>query len=68
MHAQLGQNTGNTMQKDQKAQLPLLKNQEKSRGLRMAPAQNSTKRVGELPKPPLWMDPWTPEHLYPQPM
>ena len=47
MHAQLGQNTGNTMQKDQKAQLPLLKScQEgrcKSRGLSMPPAHKITK-------------------------
>ena len=50
----------NEIQKDQKAQLSLLKSQEKSRELCMGPAQNTTKRVGEPSKPPLWLDPWTP--------
>ena len=31
----------------------------KSRVLHMAPALNTTIRVGKIPKPPLWLDPWT---------
>ena len=47
MHAQLGQITDNTMQKDQKAQLPLLKScqegRRKTKGLCTPPAHKITK-------------------------
>ena len=47
MHAQLGQIMDNTIQKDQKAQLPLLKScqegRRKSRGLCMPPVHKITK-------------------------
>ena len=72
MHAQLGHILENKIQKDQKAQLPLLKSQEQKQGIRsksrvlcMPHAVNSTKGVGRPPKPPLQPNALTRPYLHP---
>lgn len=54
VHEQLGQITGK-IQRDQKAQLLLLKSREQKQGT----SGYTTEGVGKPPKPPLWPDPWT---------
>ena len=62
MHAQLEQIMDHKIQKDQKTQLPFLKNWEQKH----APVLSTTKEMGKSCKPPLQPDPWI--HPYPHPI
>ena len=62
---QLGQIMDNKIQKDQKAQLMLLKSPEQKQGTAHARCTQRRLRVGKLPQPPLQPDPWTRPYRYP---